>query len=354
MISSYVWIANCDNIDFSSKGGVVVIFEKDSRTINEKAENSEFWALVLYFLLADINIKADKEWDEFEHELIYKNRFSSDHNIIKAVHDKREAATSTLPRGTVLYRARAYHKNQYYDLLSMCLKEDGASKDAWQSQMNSISEWGNAIVPLIPALLSGEVEENTTPSPRTYRKWKKKFFKGYSAKDSGAPPEDLVPAGRANPDHIRYLYLAEDENTAVYEIRPIINELVSVARFKTTQPLKLYDLTLSFPEKHENPNYEFPSLFDSIGKRFSIPNKNDVTKYIATQYIAEEIKHLGFDGIRFNSSLNLRGKNIVLFEDKYCKAIGSEIRKIGGIQIDVQEADIYKLDKGYIDIKERS
>ena len=113
-------------------------------------------------------------------------------------------------------------------------------------------------------------------------------------------------------------------------------------------------MTLSFPEKHEEPNFESPSLFDSIGKRFSIPNKNDVTKYMATQYIAEEIKHLGFDGIRFNSSLNLGGKNIVLFEDKYCKAVGSELRKIGSIQIDIQEADIYKLDKGYINIKERS
>ena len=80
-----------------------MVFEKDPHTINEKAEDSELWALVLYFLLADISIKADKEWDEFEHELIYKNRFSSGHGIIKVVHEKKEAATLCLPMGTVLY-----------------------------------------------------------------------------------------------------------------------------------------------------------------------------------------------------------------------------------------------------------
>ena len=79
-----------------------------------------------------------------------------------------------------------------------------------------------------------DYDYNQTPElVKAQKKWKRYVkYKGWNAEDSGAPPADLMGNGRANPDHIRYLYLSEDPVTPVYEVRPIIGDTVSVAKFK--------------------------------------------------------------------------------------------------------------------------
>lgn len=51
----------------------------------------------------------------------------------------------------------------------------------------------------------------------------------------------------------------------------------------------------------------------------------------------------GFDGLRFNSSLNTGGINVVLFNPDVCKAISSDLVEIKGIHIEKDEAQIYKI-----------
>lgn len=63
------------------------------------------------------------------------------------------------------------------------------------------------------------------------------------------------------------------------------------------------------------------------------PNSGDTFRYMPTQYLGEIIKQMGFDGLRFNSSLKKGGVNIVLFDDKKCKAIRSDIIKVGNIEL---------------------
>ena len=184
------------------------------------------------------------------------------------------------------------------------------------------------------------------PIKTAFENWENRQFKGFDADGSGAPSCDSIKAGRANPDFIRYLYLAEDADTACYEMRPIIGQYISVATFQTTKDLKLYDLTRRFPAKFEDPKYEAPSLFDCISDHFSMPNADDPRKYIPTQFLTEKIKELGFDGTRFRSSLKENGVNVVVFQPESCEALSSDLIQIGKINIGIQPFDPCRPNKG--------
>lgn len=175
-------------------------------------------------------------------------------------------------------------------------------------------------------------------------KWRRKIkFKGWNKKESGAPPADRVGNGRANPDHIRYLYLSEDPITPVYEVRPIIGDTVSVAKFKLHKDVRLYDLTLNTIDDNNDGTAILQRLYNTIGTRFSRPNNGDTSKYITTQYIAEEIKNMGFDGLRYRSSLNEGGYNVVLFNPNDCEAVSSELIEVKGIELKLDDPFVYKI-----------
>ena len=127
------------------------------------------------------------------------------------------------------------------------------------------------------------------------------------------PPSDIVTDGRANPRHISYLYAASDVHTAVSEIRPMNGQKVSVATIEIQKELKIYifdkkricDNTHDFMDQIEL-NY--------IAVLFSMPCYGDEAKYLPTQYICDYIRSLGYDGIRYDSSLCSSGYNMVLFD----------------------------------------
>lgn len=154
-------------------------------------------------------------------------------------------------------------------------------------------------------------------------------FYGYNAKDSGAPPTPrLIQDGRANPDHISYLYLAEDPQTAIAEISPAPSSWISIGLFKLNQPLKLLDL--GYTDEMSSP-HEYIQLSHQISLSFSLIAK-DFSDYYITQYISEYVKSKNYDGIIYNSSVCPGKNNIVLFySDKVC-AIGSELYEVEGVQ----------------------
>ena len=88
---------------------------------------------------------------------------------------------------------------------------------------------------------------------------------------------------------------------------------------------------------------ELPRLYNTIGEMFSKPYNGDPTKYLATQYVAEEIKSMGFDGLRFRSSLHKKGVNIVLFNPDDCNAISSDLIEVKEIDLITDEPMIYKV-----------
>lgn len=322
-------------------------------TINNDMTNNltnDEWTFLIYLLLMEDQKQRSEIWEQFENDLTYKNRFSSDSLIVSELKKRAKQATTIIPKKTVFYRARSFKHSSFDKLVRYYMKENGYSNKQITAALEDKS-YSEKLVSILP-ILYGDVDADYPNLGKTanalfaaQRKWKRYVkFKGYSAADSGAPQADLVNNGRVNPDHIRYLYLCEDEITPVYEIRPIIGERVSVAKFSLQTDVKVYDLTLDIQDRMENSEYEWPSLYNTIGIMFSRPYNGENRHYLPTQFLAEEIKRMGFDGLRFNSSLHKGGINVVLFNPDVCKAISSELRNISEIKIKIDDPLIYLLD----------
>ena len=295
------------------------------------------WQLVLFSLLYDLPVK---EWNEFVHDLIYKNRFSSSHKVVDIIKAYAGKCEKVIKKGRILYRARIYHEDPLQEFLS------GLFFDV-KSNANKLGNIPDNYNIALAALMM-TADKDTAKSKEiidAYKSWQDKKFKGYDLSNSGAPPAFNATSGRLNPAKISYLYLAEDPETAIYEVRPTIGQYVSVATFETQEEIKIYDLAVELENQEvENWNFDY-ALFCVIQQRFSEPNAGDVFKYLPTQYLGEVIKQMGFDGLRFKSSLKNGGVNMVLFDEKKCMACQSDIIKVGDIELKISNPEIYELER---------
>lgn len=152
----------------------------------------------------------------------------------------------------------------------------------------------------------------------------------YSADEMGKPPLGKSTNGRANPAGIPYLYLASDLGTAIAEIRPHTSERVCVAKFITESKLRVADLRN--PRKTISPfslsdEEIIAHLRNEIGflcqlgdelKRPVLPRTAHL-EYLPSQYLCEFIKHLGFDGVMYCSSVGT-GINFAMFDEAHMHA----------------------------------
>ncbi|WP_454945363.1 RES family NAD+ phosphorylase [Fusobacterium hwasookii] len=145
----------------------------------------------------------------------------------------------------------------------------------------------------------------------------------FSLKEMGAPPNPKN--GRVNPEGIRCLYVAEEPETTIHEIRAIKHDYVCIGIFKLKRNHKVRIIDLTKIDKIspfldlENImkyaiNYDF---LKDIAEEISKPHKRSSTDldYLPIQYIGEYIKYLGYDGIKYKSTLKPSGINYVFFDD---------------------------------------
>lgn len=156
-----------------------------------------------------------------------------------------------------------------------------------------------------------------------------------------APPAKIVTAGRANPIGISYLYLAENEETCIAEVRPSNGCMVSVATFKLIENLRFLDLTeprkrASFlTQESENLidsliHIDLLEIFAAELSKPVLPNRSHLD-YIPTQFLCEYFKAVcNFNGLIFNSSFG-RGKNIVLFDQNLVEDVSMTYYNISKI-----------------------
>lgn len=201
-----------------------------------------------------------KLWTKFCEDIKYNNRFVLDNKFLDELDKVIEYSTSFINAGEKVYRARIY---------------------------------------------------DLSYNEKIIRELKK--IKGYTVKEMGKPSRDKCSGGRANPEGISYLYTATNEKTAIGEVRPWLKTEVTVAEFIVKEKLKIVDLT-----EYKYDIYEISGYFkDILSIEFSKPiqNRNSID-YLPTQYISELIKHKGYFGIMYRSSIG-DGSNIVFFnEDK--------------------------------------
>lgn len=123
--------------------------------------------------------------------------------------------------------------------------------------------------------------------------------------------------GRANPKGIPFLYLSDVKETAMSEVRPWIDAVISVALFRVNRQLSIIDCTSDTPKiflENPAPDQREKTVWGYINEAFSIPieNEDDSSEYVPTQILAELFRDTGFDGIAYKSLFG-KGKNIALF-----------------------------------------
>lgn len=168
-------------------------------------------------------------------------------------------------------------------------------------------------------------------------------------KDMSCPPPLKATPGRANPIGIPYLYLCDNECTTFYETRCLYLDRVALGRFLVTRDLNIVDF-----EAKLNLFYAFSAadnsdsliesvkqrrVLDLISKEMSKPLRRFDTEieYIPTQLMCEYCKQIGADGIKFTSSLDPSGCNIVLFNPDDAKCTKVYTKEITSVKIEFRE-----------------
>ena len=149
---------------------------------------------------------------------------------------------------------------------------------------------------------------------------------GFSLEELRQPPPNKATPGRANPDGISYLYLAEDRETTLYEIGASLNDFVSIGEFELLSDIKVVELkdvhTISpFIEDVNLEDYiKNRDILTQFGLALSTPLRSfdSLREYLPTQYLCEYIKSLGIDGVKYASAMNRGGTNYAIFDgDKF-------------------------------------
>lgn len=162
------------------------------------------------------------------------------------------------------------------------------------------------------------------------------------------PPKETSSAGRANPMGIPYLYLSDNKETILYEIRASYLDDVTVASFAIKQEIE-EDIIIS--DFTENPTLYHPNevnkkikstlLKQLISRDLSKPMRryDSELDYIPTQFICEFIKiFTNVQGIKFRSSLHNLGNNLVIFDQSIMNCIA--VKKVRVSKVVINSIDV--------------
>lgn len=150
--------------------------------------------------------------------------------------------------------------------------------------------------------------------------------------EMGKPPIEITPDGRANPKGIPYLYVATDIATAIEEVRPLVEDKVTVGKFIVKLPLRVIDLR----EPKINSPFQFGwdlefvlrhlGFLKVLGLELSKPinPRSAGLEYIPLQFLCEFIKNEHYDGVMYKSAGGA-GNNLAIFDDTKVKCISTSL-----------------------------
>lgn len=170
----------------------------------------------------------------------------------------------------------------------------------------------------------------------------------YQSEQMTCPQKEEAGGGRANPSGIPFLYLSDNPETVLYEVRASYLDELSVGTFQLKEginPVKLVDFTEVTPLFQPNTNsinktIKGKLLRQRISRDLSKPMRryDSELEYIPTQFICEFIKvFTGAYGIRFSSSLHIEGNNIVMFDQGIMECKSVKLMKINSINLKAEE-----------------
>lgn len=261
-------------------------------------------------------LKFFKLWDDFKNKIVYESRYFLKHEVLDLLLEQSTKNQKELLPSTTYYRARLFNENNILNI-------DELKKEIQSDEPKKTEESD-------PAKRFYEVYYKNIILKKEDEKYKSDFW-GYSKGENLMPPPDIdVDNGRANPQFIRYLYIADSKYTALAEARPRIGDKISIAEIICNEKKKIADLSYSA----FNPNSsDIDILLYFIVQEFSAINNGGLKQYIPTQYVIEFLKHNGFDGVKYNSSLHKGGRNFVFFNEKGFEDLNSRVYELDNIQL---------------------
>lgn len=169
---------------------------------------------------------------------------------------------------------------------------------------------------------------------------------GYQTSEMSAPPAGQSSEGRANARGITCLYLANDIETTLHEVRAGVFDYVSVGTFRLKQDITVVDLRAI---ANISPFVEGLEYLDhAINKQYlekvnsemskSLRRSDSTLDYVPTQYIVDFIKSIEhnnrqeYDGIEYNSTTNPGGYNLAIFDPSLFECITVDVYDIEKLQ----------------------
>ncbi|MAY83322.1 MAG: hypothetical protein CMP59_04235 [Flavobacteriales bacterium] len=184
-----------------------------------------------------------------------------------------------------------------------------------------------------------------TPDVKLYRArvHHKSGIKAYNTLEMMCPPPSLTKGGRANPSGIPFLYLSDNPDTVLYEVRASYLDELSIGEFhliSEKNAIRIVDFTedtpLFQPDQKIETTIKSRLLRDLISRDLSKPMRRYDTEvdYIPTQFICEFIKTFtGASGIRFSSSLHPAGNNVVIFDQDIMECVKVTLKKVSLVSL---------------------
>lgn len=130
-----------------------------------------------------------------------------------------------------------------------------------------------------------------------------------------APPVRESSNGRCNPAGIPYLYLAQKELTAIQEIRPQIDDIVTLAKFDVDVS-NVFSFNVYLMEHYKIKAADEQArclVFLILQDLLSPVTTNNQLDYIPLQYVCEYIKSIGYSAFMYESVYKT-GMNLVMFD----------------------------------------
>jgi hypothetical protein len=153
------------------------------------------------------------------------------------------------------------------------------------------------------------------------------------------PREDRALEGRANPKGISYLYLANNEYTAIAEMRGWLGSNITVAAFSLKRDVRVVDCTRKYkttrPGSFDSPNgiVRENAVWMDINDAFSVPvvSGEDIAGYAPTQILAEVFRSTGCCGVKYRSAVG-GGHSIALFNPGLAETTERYVIKITSVR----------------------
>lgn len=233
------------------------------------------------------------------------------------------------------------------------LKNDGTtgSDEIWQSFVDEIKHTNrffinnNAIVRDIVSKLLQRHTKILKAGTSFYRARICDSKNGFSNPDDlGRPPHAKAAPGRANPQGISYLYLANNLKTTLFEVRASYLDYVCIGTFELQKDITIVSLN---DIQHISPFIEDINLQEYVQNKTILNHFREALskplrktdsdlEYLPTQYLCEYIKaSLKVQGVEYASAMYKGGINYAFFEDQDFRCTQTQTVEV--TKIDMEE-----------------